>query len=617
MLHEHGEFSKATVSLVDWWKACAEVAEQRAESLAKSDERREGSKAHRRTKREQLRRGYAVHLAAIDGVSSDNDSDKLCGFQVERFPHTTVRHFDWLKKKLTPAKHKGLGGGNDVVDIITHRMRIEDCWPAMKSHFKGRFHYKPGDVVEVRGQDLVWHAGVVTYSRAYERYDIEEQTQAHAEKEITAARIKKAGDLVSSKMHHALAFKKLCSGSTPAQESNGIHDPAEVAKFARNKKNLDLAEDAKLAIERLEHTVADLQEAAADNDSEDVTNSRHMVNVIMANNTIELGNWEHEVRPHEDSVRVLFGRAPWLWQQYTLLCAEQKARFKADHSDDFLEFSWKEFAERRFDSWVDGPPTPEELHDREWAKLKKKHSAERKMEQDSDDRPFSYAEYNPDFGAHYHKFDQLPGVQAALRKVIFEPFEAIDLITGGEGEKGGWDFSSEEISAYTYVSVVGGGHIVSLIIAFVQIALPLVLLYATWNNLDQMDTQNNTLMCRGDGHFTNKIAILCVSLMYLTHIVPKQWAVFKSSVRRGGGCSLPPPPPYPLYKCTLIIPTVVRGRLLASKRCRSTTRRSPSSTRSARRWPTATATRRRRNGVTCSTSFSTQPTSASSIRSTS
>ena len=234
--------------------------------------------------------------------------------------------------------------------------------------------------------------------------------------------------------------------------------------------------DAEAAAPALQRQVADLQQAAEDN--EDLTRARHMVNVIQANGTLDLGNLEHEVRPHQDAVRVLFGRAPWLWQQYTLLCAEKKARFQADHPDDFVEFSWKEYAEKRFTAWVDGPPKPDSIDEHMWAKHKT-------VVEHKGPYPFSHAEYNPDFGAYYHRFDTTPGVQEALKKCILEPFVAIDLITGGEKDNG-WDFEgeSEAVSAYTYVSVVGGGHLVALIVAFVQIALPLVLLAATWQNVD-------------------------------------------------------------------------------------------------------------------------------------
>ena len=65
---------------------------------------------------------------------------------------------------------------------------------------------------------------------------------------------------------------------------------------------------------------------------------------------------------------------------------------------------------------------------------------------------------------------------------MLEPFVTLDRITDGANGDG-WDFSTEQISCYNYVSVVGGGHIVSLVIAFMQIALPLMLVHSEWHDI--------------------------------------------------------------------------------------------------------------------------------------
>ena len=61
------------------------------------------------------------------------------------------------------------------------------------------------------------------------------------------------------------------------------------------------------------------------------------VNIVRPNGKVELGNDANEVRVHADAVRVLFGQVPFLWQQYTLLKAEDKMRFEQNHPDDYAE----------------------------------------------------------------------------------------------------------------------------------------------------------------------------------------------------------------------------------------------------------------------------------------
>ena len=55
----------------------------------------------------------------------------------------------------------------DVRGVFPRRIRTEDAWRVMRGFCLRRFHYCPGDVVQVRGIDMEWYPGVVTYSRSY------------------------------------------------------------------------------------------------------------------------------------------------------------------------------------------------------------------------------------------------------------------------------------------------------------------------------------------------------------------------------------------------------------------------------------------------------------------
>ena len=119
-------------------------------------------------------------------------------------------------------------------------------------------------------------------------------------------------------------------------------------------------------------------------------------------------------------------------------------------------------------------------------------------------------------------------MQEALLAWVLEPFAALDMITGGE-EDDGWDFDEEPLSCYTYVSVVGGGYLVAMITAFVQITLPITLFYGVIHQ-EILENFESVPVCEGDGSPNNRFAILCVVLMYITTIVPSQIELFMNKV---------------------------------------------------------------------------------------
>ena len=96
------------------------------------------------------------------------------------------------------------------------------------------------------------------------------------------------------------------------------------------------------------------------------------------------------------------------------------------------------------------------------------------------------------------------------------------------------DFNADSVSCYTYVSVVGSGHVLSLVAAFVQILLPVVLVSATLQSVDVVslvddeghEREHGPRGCLGTGKTINKLTILSVLLIYLTTIVPTQLQQF-------------------------------------------------------------------------------------------
>ena len=338
-------------SVVEWWEYHVKISGARSKLLGT-----EIDPVTRRQPREQLTVGLAVHFGAIDGVV-DNCSDKL----TERFSRISDGHAQWLEATARDAhateKVLAPTDPNDPIRrVFPRRVRVEDCWRVMSKYSgaypDGRFHYSPGNFVEVLGNDMAWHPGVVTYSRSYQ------EGLGH---------------------------------ESQAVDGGDAGDDEETDGGVGGKKSL-------------------------------------MVNVIRPNGQIEYGNLENEVRPSEEAIRVLFGRAPWLWQQHALLRAEKLARFEENHPEDFNEIDWTEWGRKEFMAWVNGPARPkgpDDNDDGQWASYLESTSV---------------VDFNPKFGEYYRAFPE--GVQAALLTCLLEPFLELDLITGGEDDEG-WDFDEE------------------------------------------------------------------------------------------------------------------------------------------------------------------------------
>lgn len=81
---------------------------------------------------------------------------------------------------------------------------------------------------------------------------------------------------------------------------------------------------------------------------------------------------------------------------------------------------------------------------------------------------------NTDFKA---LFDSKPKhVQHRLKHHMFTPFEFMDTVRKGEGE---WDFNAADCSVYQYASFLGSGFITCLVCFFMQVAVPLMIMFYT------------------------------------------------------------------------------------------------------------------------------------------
>ncbi|GMH71297.1 hypothetical protein TrLO_g1922 [Triparma laevis f. longispina] len=205
---------------------------------------------------------------------------------------------------------------------------------------------------------------------------------------------------------------------------------------------------------------------------------------------------EDKLRAPQEGLTRIFGRRPWVWQQYALLRYENFVRFQENHQADFDEVDAQEYARGLWEEWLEDPR-------------------------------------NHDFKVLYEEGGKI--AQQELIEHIISPFIDIDDVTDEvDGEKGEWDFQDENISAFTYVAVLGSGCTVPLICFVMQMTIPLLLLFAAIgergdNFMDSVlhcNTFPSSVYPKDEsegGSFNSlhgKIMVTLVALYYLFKVVP-------------------------------------------------------------------------------------------------
>ena len=170
-----------------------------------------------------------------------------------------------MKDETRVAKPFKIGDDGDKKWNFPHRLRVEGAWRVM-DHYdatnprkKKRWRYHPGDVVEVRGLDMRWYMGVVTFARGFQ-------------------------DATPESHWGVVRARRQRSVEGGVRDANAMQESQSEAEENDDKDD--------------------------DGDEEDA-----LVNVVRPNDYIDIGNDENEVRVPADAVRLLFGRTPFLWQQ--------------------------------------------------------------------------------------------------------------------------------------------------------------------------------------------------------------------------------------------------------------------------------------------------------------
>jgi hypothetical protein len=199
------------------------------------------------------------------------------------------------------------------------------------------------------------------------------------------------------------------------------------------------------------------------------------------------------IRAPAVGLKKIFGLRPWIWQQWALLRFEKLVRFHSKHDDDFEEVDAQNFANKLWDEWIEDPR-------------------------------------NADFKQLVDEMG--PIAELELTDHIFSPFTEIDDITK---DKDTWNFDDQNISAFTYLAVLGNGYLVPIVCVTMQFLIPMILLDTAvgdrgdgtlWKSLTSCNTVQWSTAPKSDeegGAYNSlfgKTMVFLVVLFYFFKVVP-------------------------------------------------------------------------------------------------
>mmetsp|Transcript_16158 Transcript_16158/g.24215 ORF Transcript_16158/g.24215 Transcript_16158/m.24215 type:complete len:767 (-) Transcript_16158:215-2515(-) len=193
----------------------------------------------------------------------------------------------------------------------------------------------------------------------------------------------------------------------------------------------------------------------------------------------------HDLRTPETGLLILFGKRPWVWQQYAMLKLENKLRFQKGHQDDFMELDIQKYASDLWERWLEDPANIE----------------------------FKELFYDERIGEKGRML---------LTSHITKPFELIDVM--GEENKE-WDFKDDDnINVFTYLSMHGSGIVLPLLVLTIQLVIPFLLVLDT-NKKRASEGCTSGEELNYDLHLS-KIMTLVVFVYYTFSIIPETYTNF-------------------------------------------------------------------------------------------
>jgi len=183
---------------------------------------------------------------------------------------------------------------------------------------------------------------------------------------------------------------------------------------------------------------------------------------------------EEDIRSPEEGLKRIFGNRPWIWQQWAMLKLEEKLRFQEGHQLDLMEMDVQKFGADLWELWLENPANKE----------------------------FSDVFYDDKRVGTFGRNELINHIQ--------KPFHLIDRIKEDKEE---WGFNDDaNISAFTYISLLGAGSLMPIVIFFLQITTPFVLVWEVYSKDACADKEDNFRRA--------KYMALIVYILYIFTVYP-------------------------------------------------------------------------------------------------
>lgn len=200
---------------------------------------------------------------------------------------------------------------------------------------------------------------------------------------------------------------------------------------------------------------------------------------------------DYLVRAPEEGIKRVFGLRPFAFLQWAALKMEQKVRFQESHEHDLEQLHFESEVAVLWQQFLDHPN-------------------------------------NVEFHELVHSVPEIARLK--LEHFVLSTFRGCDRLTklSRPGER--WDLKSQEISVYSYPSLLGSGFFTVGVVAFIQIVAPAVLL------ISAVELQSSRFpsffytpqfykFCHAGNflsgaHWEGKVLNICVLLVYVFRVFP-------------------------------------------------------------------------------------------------
>ena len=215
------------------------------------------------------------------------------------------------------------------------------------------------------------------------------------------------------------------------------------------------------------------------------------------------------VRAPQEALKRQFGLRPFLFLQWALLRFEQTVQFQDRHSRDFELMNFQYFAEKLWEDWLNHP-------------------------------------LNKDFKNHFESFDT--SSRKKLLQSLLSSFAGMDRLSKLNQPGSRWDFKNQNISIYTYPSLLGSGWTTCILILSLQIFIPVLLFLGAMDQSERFLTNTfisiDPLLFCNDPNWLNignydiqRIEALCMNilviLLYSFRVAPRVFDVFYETIAEG------------------------------------------------------------------------------------